>query len=744
MANQPPFSFTGPELYPIDPDIACLRVADLDGDECNDLVMANNTRARLIILYNRAKQAAPEPPELGQRSREPNELPPDSRFEIASIAVEKRVSALEVGDLNGDGRPDLVYFGDPKELVVQYGQGARQWSTPRRWSLPDVAFSPNVLALGDLDGDGRSDVLLLGERQIHWFKQMSDGRLSDPERIPLGQPAHALQVLDLNADGRADLILVNWESSTPFRFRFQQPEGKLGPELYFRWPAFRAYWADVLMPGGPVHFITIGQASGRAVLGRFELRPAEPLGPFGQGQFHVLPLPATDRPRRGVAWADVNGDGLPDLLAAEPESGRLTVCWGDPLGGLGSPHSLPSLMGITEILVGDWDEDGRPECFLLSPDEKAVGVTAAEAPGRIPFPALLPVQGRPLTMALGRPRPGAAPALAVVVDQDGRRALHLLRSGGEPVVLPLPENFKGQPSRMVWHDADEDGRADLILLVPFERIRVFRQQVSGAFEALEIPPPGGTLENPWLAQADVDADGSADLLLAQRNLIRVVRLQASPGAGSTSTWTFQVREQINAATREARLTAAAVVSGSGQPPVLFLLDAETLTLQVCRRNPAGLWTLEQRVPLPWADFHSLHFAPAAGGRGPALVFLGSQASAWMNLDGPVWDLKELDQYETPIRKGYLRDVISGDLDQDGKKELVFLETARNYVDLVRLGPEERLLPGDRWPVFEKRSYRGRLTETFEPREAVVADVTGDGRNDLILIVHDRVLVYPQE
>ena len=32
----------------------------------------------------------------------------------------------------------------------------------------------------------------------------------------------------------------------------------------------------------------------------------------------------------------------------------------------------------------------------------------------------------------------------------------------------------------------------------------------------------------------------------------------------------------------------------------------------------------------------------------------------------------------------------------------------------------------------------------EPREVVVGDVTGDGLSDVVLLVHDRVLVYPQE
>jgi hypothetical protein len=38
----------------------------------------------------------------------------------------------------------------------------------------------------------------------------------------------------------------------------------------------------------------------------------------------------------------------------------------------------------------------------------------------------------------------------------------------------------------------------------------------------------------------------------------------------------------------------------------------------------------------------------------------------------------------------------------------------------------------------------RRNDDLEPREALVADVTGDGKNDLIILVHDRILVYPQE
>jgi len=38
----------------------------------------------------------------------------------------------------------------------------------------------------------------------------------------------------------------------------------------------------------------------------------------------------------------------------------------------------------------------------------------------------------------------------------------------------------------------------------------------------------------------------------------------------------------------------------------------------------------------------------------------------------------------------------------------------------------------------------RAGDLGEPREALIADLTGDGRNDLVIVVHDRILLYPQE
>ncbi len=743
------FGFTGPEIFPIGSQISQLRVADLDGDGLNDLVVVDNARSKITLLYNqtgRTNRAAGA--ELG-RQRELNELPPDSRFRIQSIASEKRIASLVVADLNGDGRPDLAYYGEPKELVVLYNLGAGGWSAPKRWPIEDGQLSPNALCTGDLNGDGREDLVLLGETCVYFFPQKADHTLGEPERIPFSGTVRSVQVLDVDGDGRSDLLLVNWEDRYPFRFRLQGADGQLGPEIYFSSPPIRSYWADNLEPKGKMQVITIAQNSGRAQVSEFTRAPAEALaGGFQQGQFQVFPLNRTDKARRGLLWADVNGDGRPDLLVAEPESGQVSLCLQQPDGSLAPPKTFPTLAGISDLAVADWQGDGRPEIFMLSEDERQVGVTRLDDKGRLPFPRLLPLEGKPLVLAAGPLQPGAKPTLALILDQDGRRSLVTRSADGKTRTQKLSENFKANPTTMALHDADQDGLMDLVILIPYEKIKILRQVPGKDFEELDVAPPGGVIEQPWLSVADIDGDGKPELLLTQKNFVRAVVLKRNSGpeegAGQAG-WVLSVKEQINGAAVNSRLAgAAALPNPTNAVPSLFLLDAERKALTLCERDPAGVWQAVRNVPLPVSEFNALRPIALGGTNLNALAFLGLNAVACLPLSGQVWQLTELDGYETPIKDGHLTDVISGDLDNDGRKDLVFLETARNYLDLVIFDAHHKLVPANRWQVFEERTFRARRGDLPEPREAVIADVTGDGKNDLIVLVHDRILVYPQE
>jgi FG-GAP-like repeat len=590
-------------------------------------------------------------------------------------------------------------------------------------------------------GDGGSERRRLAQDANH--------ALSEPEKIPYSGTLQALQVLDIQGDGRDDLLLVNWENANPFRFRLQDSKGDLGPEIYFSMPPIRSYWADDLDGDHRTEIVTIAQKSGRAQVSNFTRKPAEPLaGEWRQGQFQVLPLNKTTKAKRGLAWADINGDGLPDLLVAEPESGQLTVHLQQPDGHLAAPKTFPTFVGVTELAVADWDGDGTPAIFVLSSDERQIGITHFDKKGGIAFPKILPLDGRPLALAVGPLQPNSKPSLVVIVDQEGRRELQILEANGEVRRQKLSESFKANPATIAIADANQDGLPDIVILIPYEKIKILLQVPGKDFEEQDVVPPGGSAETPWLSAADIDGDGKAELLLAQRNFLRAVVLrppEQSQQGTNKAAWSFVVKEQINGAASNSRIVAAASLrNGTNRIDSLFLLDAERKVLTLCDRNSAGTWQVVRNLPLPLTDFRSLQAVALGGTNANAVAFFGLNSVAWMELQGQVWEFTELDGYETPIKDGFLNDVVSGDLNQDGRKDLVFLETAKSYIDVVTFEPPHDLVPANRWQVFEERTFRSRRNEAPEPREALIADLTGDGKNDLVVLVHDRIILYPQE
>ena len=740
------FGFSGKEVYPVDQQITQLHVADIDGDGLNDLIVVNNLRAKINLLYNltgKTNRADAKP----ARKLEINELPPDARFRVDSIPSDERIAALAVTDLNGDGKPDLVYFGDAKDLIVLYNRGTNGWSEPKRWHIDDGRLDANALATGDLNGDGLTDIALLGDNgAIYFLAQQPDHTFAEPQKISYSGTPKAIQIVDVDGDGKNDLLLVDFDSLTPFRFRLQNAGGQLGPEIFFKSQPVRSFCVDNLLGGKTNYLASIVAATGRAEVSEFTRKPAELLsGVFKHGQFQIQPLNKTDAPQRGVLWADVDGDGRADLIVAEPESGQLSVYLQSADGTLAASKKFPSLAGVTQIAVSDWNADGHPEIFLLSHDENAVGVTSFDKNGRLPFPTLLPLDGKPLVMTTGVFKRGAKPALAVIVDKDGARSLVTRTAEGKIKSQKLSDSFKSNPASLTVQDVDQDGLADLVVLIPYEKIKVLLQKKDGAFDERDVDPPGGALEQPWLAAADVDGDGKAELLLPQKNFIRAVVLEHGTGAGGTpaTNWIFRVKDQINGAASDSRIIGAtAVANGTNAVPALFLLDAEHRQLTLSERDTNGVWQVTRNLPLPVSAFASVQRVTFGGT--PSVAFVGQGAVAWQSLTGNIWQLAKLDDYDTPIKDGFLNDLIAGDLTGSGRKQLIFMETAKNYLDLVAFDAHRKLVPGDRWQVFESHTFRGAQNALPEPRECAVADVTGDGKNDLIVLVHDRILVYPQE
>ena len=176
------FGFQPLELYKLEHRIGNLLLKDLDGDKIDDIVVSNNARSRIDLFLSTKK---PDDDKSNRPFRkDANELEYDQRMRRVSIPVNKEVVSLDTGDFNGDGKPDLVFYGTPAEVEILFNEGQGQFGNPKKINTGEAVERASALTVGDLDQDGRDDIVLLGENELIFVYQTAPGTLCEPERVP--------------------------------------------------------------------------------------------------------------------------------------------------------------------------------------------------------------------------------------------------------------------------------------------------------------------------------------------------------------------------------------------------------------------------------------------------------------------------------------------------------------------------------------------------------------------------------
>ena len=110
-------------------------------------------------------------------------------------------------------------------------------------------------------------------------------------------------------------------------------------------------------------------------------------------------------------------------------------------------------------------------------------------------------------------------------------------------------------------------------------------------------------------------------------------------------------------------------------------------------------------------------------------------------------MQEQFSYETKIKDGAYAYLKAGDINNDQKTDMIMVEYKHNNIEILTLNPQYKPVPATRFKLFEQKKYRGGDTQgeaSVEPREMKIADVTGDGKKDMVIVIHDRIIVYPQD
>ncbi len=127
----------------------------------------------------------------------------------ASFAGPSSVAALLTGDVNGDGRPDLVLVSDGTSPLRAYlGDGAGGFSV--KDSPADAVFG--TAALADLTGDGAPEVVAFDGAKNTFAVYLNDGSggFAAGASYPAGDNVTAIGVADFNLDGNPDILAIVW------------------------------------------------------------------------------------------------------------------------------------------------------------------------------------------------------------------------------------------------------------------------------------------------------------------------------------------------------------------------------------------------------------------------------------------------------------------------------------------------------------------------------------------------------
>jgi hypothetical protein len=740
------YGFLPLEIYKLDDRISGLLIADLDGDGKGDIAVSDNARSRIALLLTTEGPSD----EDGAFGFGPNRLPSASRMRIKTIPVNKEVVSLQAGDLDGDGKIDLAFYGKPAELVVLYNEGEGRFGRTRRITIGSASDSGSALAVGDLDRDGKDDLALMSAQEIVTVLQQEDGTLGRPDRLPHTAPRPGvLKIVDIDGDGGNDLAILSGGDDYPIRVRFSRPGGRLGPEERFEIGDARAVaYGDVDgEPGDEV--LTIESQTGRAVVHALRRGPKE--GEGREGRLIVYPLPPGSTRNRALAVGDLDGDGRPDVVASDPSNAQVfVVLQDDEESGLGAVTTYPGLVGGSALRLADLDGDGRDELVVLSEQEKQIGLSRLEG-GRLSFPKALPITGGdPIGLATADLEgDGTVEVLYVAREKvEGKDSFTLrgLKRSESGEFAPLRwgqvdavaiEGLSGPPKDVKVIDVNRDGQPDILVFDPYAPPALLIGRGGGEPPARSASRPGplAGLDPSGLTVSRLEDEEA--ILVAQGTFARSIALDAS------GQW--EVRDQFNSGRTTAQLQAAATIDldGDGTREVA-LLDRTSKSLLILEKpeDGGGSYRPVGTLPVGSLDFLGMHVGDFDGDGKDDLLLAGADKFGVVVTGGEGRRLERVAGFATDRTDGRLADLIVGDLNGDGAADVVLSDTIEHYIDLVPfVGGELRL--GLSFQVFEQKSFNN-LDDLIEPREMALGDVDGDGRTDLALIVHDRILVYRQD
>lgn len=473
-----------------------IAVADYDGDGRLDFAVGSPGRVQ-IFLGNGAGTF----------------LPP------RQVLFDGDATALVAGDLDNDGRDDLVVSGagapaSGARLRVLRNVGGASFQID--YESSGVPGTSGSLLLADVDGSGFLDLVVgssMGDVEV--LRNSGDGRFGPPTSVHVGQNVSGLAAGDLNHDGRVDIVAATVTETSQIVILLSDVGGRLREAQtlpFFGNPIVTDFDGD-----GFDDVVSTGALFAPSFASMGGLFPGN-----GDGTVLVAPVVATGFASQ-MSLADLNADGRADLVWLSPAGFGGMIS--DGAGGFSDPVFTTLTDSLQEVVFADVTGDGRADAVSLSSNHVDFSWRLSVRPGigngGFGADVVTPLPSYPVGLVLadfdGDGRKDAALYLnrqLVVARGDGQGAFSF---PNPPQTIPF--------GSLLAADLNGDGRADLVLTEGLDRIVVLLNEPTGSFRV----SADLSIFSTTAALVDVDGDGKTDLMTTTTQSVLV---RKGDGAGN--------------------------------------------------------------------------------------------------------------------------------------------------------------------------------------------------------------------
>ncbi len=403
--------------------------------------------------------------------------------------------SIAAGDLNSDGKLDLVSSGQADGFSVLLGDGVGGFGPANSIS---TGFSTIGIAIGDFNGDGKTDVATTSGNLIQISLGNGNGGFISTTNYPVSQSPVNVVVGDFNGDNKLDLGTGSC------------PNCITAPTIFFGDGNGKLLFPSII--NGSTSTIINGDVNGDGkldlVIGNTGQNDSLLLGD-GSGGFAASTNIPVGIPATPVALNDLNGDGNLDLVTASSSSNAISIVFGNG-NGFAAPlvRSVPGFNPKT-VSIGDFNNDGKPDLAVAYLNSNFVSILLANGTGGFGAATNFTV-------------PFGAQQIAVNdLNRDGKADLAVGTISGVSVLLGNGSGAFGAANTFATPatalsvavgDFNSDGKADLAAtIINNNVILVYLGDGQGNFGSPASLKSGGANS---LVVGDFNADGNSDLATA--------------------------------------------------------------------------------------------------------------------------------------------------------------------------------------------------------------------------------------